>query len=94
MLEWSRPQAQKAIFLVTDGFSNGGDPVPVANILKENGTYIFTFGIQSGNIQELQSISSSPASQFAFLVESFDQFEAMVRRALHQGVLQFKIQFS
>lgn len=82
---WSREGARKAVFLITDGFSNGGDPVPVAQILKDNGTYIFTFGIQSGNIVELQNISSAPADEFSYLVDSFGQFEAVVRRALHQG---------
>ncbi|XP_034255699.1 sushi, von Willebrand factor type A, EGF and pentraxin domain-containing protein 1-like isoform X2 [Thrips palmi] len=82
----SREGAQKAVFLITDGFSNGGDPVPVAQILKDNGTYIFTFGIQSGNIIELQNISSPPAEHFSYFVDSFGQFEAVVRRALHQDL--------
>lgn len=82
---WSREGARKAVFLITDGFSNGADPVPIAQILKNNGTYIFTFGIQSGNINELENIASSPAEEFSYLVDSFGQFEAVVRRALHQG---------
>ncbi|XP_026284194.1 sushi, von Willebrand factor type A, EGF and pentraxin domain-containing protein 1 isoform X1 [Frankliniella occidentalis] len=86
VLEWSRAGARKAIFLVTDGFSNGGDPIPVAQILKNNGTFIFTFGIQSGNTAELENIASSPKEEFSYLVDSFDQFEAVGRRALHQDL--------
>ncbi|KAJ1524769.1 hypothetical protein ONE63_009646 [Megalurothrips usitatus] len=86
VLEWSRTGAHKAIFLITDGFSNGGDPMPVADLLKANGTFIFTFGIQSGNIIELEYMSSSPSDEFSYFVGSFDQFEALVRRALHQDL--------
>lgn len=88
MLEWSRLEAQKAVFLITDGFSNGGDPVPIAQLLKDNGTLVFTFGIQSGNIDELKSMASFPPEEYSYIVDSFDQFEALVRRALHLGKLK------
>lgn len=44
----------QVVFLVTDGFSNGGDPKPVARKLKSRGVTIFTFGIKNGNVKELQ----------------------------------------
>jgi hypothetical protein len=36
----------KAIFLITDGYSNGGDPRPTAELLKSTGVELFTFGIR------------------------------------------------
>lgn len=44
----------QVVFLVTDGFSNGGDPKPIARKLKARGVTIFTFGIKNGNVKELQ----------------------------------------
>ena len=37
------------MFLITDGYSNGGDPRPAAEQLKFNDVEIFTFGIRNGN---------------------------------------------
>ena len=34
---------------MTDGFSNDGDPVPIAKELKTDGVEIFTFGIKDSN---------------------------------------------
>lgn len=48
ILTRSRRGALKVIFLVSDGFSNMGDPYSASEILKEQGTIIFTFGIQNG----------------------------------------------
>lgn len=41
----ARKNSKKIIFLVTDGYSNGKDPVPIATKLKEGGVTIFTIGI-------------------------------------------------
>ena len=42
----------KAVFLITDGYSNGGDPRPAAELLKTKlGVHIFTFGIRNGNVK-------------------------------------------
>ncbi len=45
-----RPKSAKAVFLVTDGYSNGGDPVPAADLVNlvsgpgiEPGTLSFIF---------------------------------------------------
>ena len=46
--QFSRPTSAKAIFLVTDGYSNGGDPRPTAELLKSSGVELFTFGIRQG----------------------------------------------
>lgn len=51
VISLARPDAAKAVFLVTDGYSNGGDPRPAATYLRERGVTIFTFGIRNGNIQ-------------------------------------------
>lgn len=47
----SRADAVKAVFLVTDGYSNGGDPRPAAEFLKNRGVILFTFGIHNGNVK-------------------------------------------
>lgn len=73
------------IFLITDGFSNGNDPVPLALKLKEDNVTIFSVGIENGNLAELYNISSLPHKEHAFLLESFAQFESLARKALHFG---------
>lgn len=81
ILHYARFGAKKIIFLVTDGFSNGQNPVPIAEELKSENITIFTIGIQSGNLAELQSIASAP--EHSFLLDSFGQFESLARKALH-----------
>lgn len=82
----SRSGARKAVFLITDGFSNGGDPRPAATLLKQAGAVVFTFGIRTGNIEELQDIASEPRYMYSYLLDSFPEFEALARRALHHGI--------
>lgn len=85
ILRSSRSDAAKVVFLVTDGFSNGGDPRPVAKMLKDLGAIILTFGIRTGNVQELHDVASEPGYTHSYLLDSFVEFEAMARRALHRG---------
>lgn len=47
----ARPDTVKAVFLVTDGYSNGGDPRSAAAFLQARGVRIFTFGIRNGNVK-------------------------------------------
>ncbi|XP_055850419.1 sushi, von Willebrand factor type A, EGF and pentraxin domain-containing protein 1-like [Episyrphus balteatus] len=84
ILSTARPKSRKYIFLVTDGFSNGKDPIPVAEELKANNVTIFTIGIQSGNYDELYNISSFPKETHSFLLGSFKEFEKLARGALMQ----------
>lgn len=74
------------IFLITDGYSNGGDPRPIAASLREFGVEIFTFGIWQGNIRELNDMASHPKEDHCYLLHSFTEFEALARRALHEGI--------
>ena len=77
------------MFLITDGYSNGGDPRPAANILKfKLGVTMFTFGIRNGNVKELRDMASYPKEEHTFILDSFDEFEALARRALHEGLNQ------
>ncbi|XP_026010260.1 sushi, von Willebrand factor type A, EGF and pentraxin domain-containing protein 1-like [Astatotilapia calliptera] len=85
ILRHSRSNATKVIFLITDGYSNGGDPRPVAAALRERGVEIFTLGIWQGNIRELHDMASQPKDQHCYLVHNFAEFEALARRALHEG---------
>ena len=40
---------------------------------------------RNGNVKELKSMASEPKDQHCFILESFKEFEALARRALHQG---------
>ncbi|KAK2521486.1 Svep1 [Columba livia] len=84
ILRHARGNATKVIFLITDGYSNGGDPRPVAASLREFGVEIFTFGIWQGNIRELNDMASHPKEDHCYLLHSFTEFEALARRALHE----------
>jgi RNA recognition motif-containing protein len=81
----ARPNSRKALFLVTDGFSNGGDPRYVAKSLKADGVTIFTFGVHNGNTAELFEMASTPGEEHSYILESFEEFVALARRALHRG---------
>ena len=85
ILRHSRENSTKVIFLITDGYSNGGDPRPVAALLRDFGVEIFTFGIWQGNIRELNDMASIPKEEHCYLLHSFEEFEALARRALHEG---------
>lgn len=86
ILRHSRANATKVIFLITDGYSNGGDPRPVAAALRERGVEIFTLGIWQGNIRELHDMASHPKEQHCYFVHNFAEFEALARRALHEDL--------
>ncbi|XP_074480016.1 sushi, von Willebrand factor type A, EGF and pentraxin domain-containing protein 1 isoform X1 [Sebastes fasciatus] len=86
ILRHSRANATKVIFLITDGYSNGGDPRPVAAALRERNVEIFTLGIWQGNIRELHDMASHPKDQHCYLVHNFAEFEALARHALHEDL--------
>ncbi|XP_039199397.1 sushi, von Willebrand factor type A, EGF and pentraxin domain-containing protein 1-like [Crotalus tigris] len=86
ILVHSRVNATKVIFLITDGYSNGGDPRPIAASLRDFGVEIFTFGIWQGNIRELNDMASHPKEEHCYLLHSFAEFEALARRALHEDL--------
>lgn len=86
ILAKGREAANKVVFLITDGFSNGGDPRAAANLVKNTGATIFTFGIRTGNVEELHDIASSPGYTHSYLLDSFAEFEALARRALHRDL--------
>ena len=53
--------------------------------LKDLGVTIFTFGIRNGNVKELRDMASLPTDEHSFILDSFQEFEALARRALHEG---------
>lgn len=82
----ARPDAKKALFLITDGYSNGGDPLPEAEKLKKMGVEIFTFGIREGNFRELCDMASSKKEEHTYILNTFEEFEVLARRALHEDL--------
>ena len=86
VFRFARHSAKKAVFLITDGYSNGGDPRPAAEKLKEIGVEFYTFGIRNGNVRELYDMASEPREEHSFIVDSFEEFEALARRALHKDL--------
>eukprot|EP00061_Rhincodon_typus_P008944 g32013.t1 len=84
ILQHSRANSTKVVFLITDGYSNGGDPRPIAASLRNLGVEIFTLGIWQGNIRELQDMASHPKEEHCYILHSFAEFEALARRALHE----------
>ena len=85
VLEHARSDAKKAVFLITDGYSNSGDPRPAAKQLRRDGVEVFTFGIKNGNYKELHDMASEPKNEHTFILNTFEEFEALARRALHEG---------
>ncbi|KAM5298505.1 sushi, von Willebrand factor type A, EGF and pentraxin domain-containing protein 1 [Ctenodactylus gundi] len=86
ILRHARENSTKVIFLITDGYSNGGDPRPIAASLRDLGVEIFTFGTWQGNIRELNDMASSPKEEHCYMLHSFEEFEALARRALHEDL--------
>ncbi|XP_033116115.1 sushi, von Willebrand factor type A, EGF and pentraxin domain-containing protein 1-like [Anneissia japonica] len=59
LLKNGRNDAPRLVILLTDGQSNGGDPIPKANEMKRDGITIFSIGLGQGiNQDELTSIAS------------------------------------
>ena len=73
VLEGARPEAVKAVFLITDGYSKGDDPRPAAKWLREQGVRVFTFGIRNGNVKELYDMSSEPTQEHSYIVDSLEE---------------------
>ncbi|KAB0799990.1 hypothetical protein PPYR_07870 [Photinus pyralis] len=86
IFQHSRNDTKKILFLITDGYSNGGDPVPLSIELKKQGVTVFTIGIRNGNYKELYMLSSSPGEYYSYLLDSFEEFESLARRALHVDI--------
>ncbi|XP_023311460.1 sushi, von Willebrand factor type A, EGF and pentraxin domain-containing protein 1-like [Anoplophora glabripennis] len=79
----SRNNSKKVLFLITDGYSSGGDPVPVADKLKNKHVTVFTIGIESGNYKELYELSFSGGESYSYILDSFKELNSLARRALH-----------
>lgn len=86
VFRFARLDAKKALFLITDGYSNGGDPRPAAEALKRQGVEIFTFGIRQGNFVELCEMASEKKEEHTYILNTFEEFEVLARRALHEGL--------
>ena len=60
-------------------------PDPLPKWLKSLNVEIFTFGIRNGNVKELRDMASNPKDEHSYILDSFQEFEALARRALHEG---------
>ncbi|XP_033101174.1 sushi, von Willebrand factor type A, EGF and pentraxin domain-containing protein 1-like isoform X2 [Anneissia japonica] len=87
ILKKARKDATKAVFLITDGYSNGGDPRSIAKKLRADDVEIFTFGISNGNVRELYEMSSLPKHEHCYILEDFQEFESLARRALYEDLM-------
>lgn len=69
------------------GFSQGSTACHTTCIQHQCflGVEVFTFGVQSGNVEELNNIASTPKDDHVYILASFAEFEAVARRALHAG---------
>jgi len=47
---------------------------------------VFTFGIRNGNVKELFDMASEPQQEHSYIVDSYEEFEALARRALHEDL--------
>jgi sushi, von Willebrand factor type A, EGF and pentraxin domain-containing protein 1 len=81
----ARPDAKKVLFLLTDGYSNTKDPKPIAEELRMAGVEIFTFGIKEGNFIELCDMATEEKHEHVYILNTFEEFESLARRALHEG---------
>ena len=76
----SPSDAKKVLFVLTDGKSNRQKykPITEAELLKDDGVEIFTFGIGgSVNDQELVAIASQPTKKHKFHVKTFDDLSSL-----------------
>ena len=55
------------------------------NLSLNGNVEIFTFGIRNGNVKELRDMASNPKDEHSYILDSFQEFEALARRALHEG---------
>ncbi|PIK33677.1 putative sushi, von Willebrand factor [Apostichopus japonicus] len=58
----------------------------ILKALQRDGVEIFTFGIKNGNVQELLDMSSEPLIEHCYILSSFEEFESLARRALHEDL--------
>ncbi|XP_070563038.1 LOW QUALITY PROTEIN: sushi, von Willebrand factor type A, EGF and pentraxin domain-containing protein 1-like [Ptychodera flava] len=86
ILRSARRKSTKAVILITDGYSNGPDPQPEAEKLRRTGVHVFTFGIRNGNVKELRAMASEPKDEHCYILDSFEEFEKLARRALHEDL--------
>ncbi|XP_032826473.2 sushi, von Willebrand factor type A, EGF and pentraxin domain-containing protein 1-like [Petromyzon marinus] len=86
ILRHSGEDSKAAVFLVSDGhWGGGGDPRGAAAALRASGAEVFTVGVTSGNVRGLGEMASAPASEHCYLLDDFEEFEALAYRALHNA---------
>ena len=60
-------------------------------MLKSLDVQMFTFGIRNGNVKELRDMASDPKDEHSYILDSFQEFEALARRALHEGKCTYHV---
>lgn len=66
----SRSEVKRVIFVMTDGYSNSGNPRNAAQELRDIGAEVFCIGTYSGHVKEHLLLASNPPLQHTFLVKS------------------------
>jgi len=75
----ARPDVLPVAIVITDGQSDKPTlTAQEATTAKENGILLFSTGIGSASVTELNAISSDPDEQFVFYVGSFDDLQKIV----------------
>ncbi|KAI6645822.1 protocadherin Fat 4-like [Oopsacas minuta] len=71
----------RVVIILTDGKSNGRDPLPYAESLKDADVTVFSVGIGSGiDEEELRQFASDPVDDHVILIDSYPDIEDFVNR--------------
>ncbi|CAH1793007.1 unnamed protein product [Owenia fusiformis] len=85
-----RPGTRDVIVIITDGASKEKDPVPIAKSLKDSGVTIYALGIKDDELQEeqIEAMASIPKKDFYFMIDSYDQLDAIVEKITSSSCFQ------
>ena len=81
-----RPDVDNAAVLITDGVSNINSrrTIPEAEYAHEQGILVIAIGIGLTDTMELNSIASSPASEYAFAIQTFANLADIVEEVFNE----------
>jgi hypothetical protein len=75
------PGIPKVLLLLTDGYSNGINPLNPASAVRNLGVNIFSIGVgKSVSSSELNGIASDPDKDYVFRLDNFNELADFVDR--------------